>query len=194
MQDAASELPRRPILGTSMHKGPLASIVGARKAGEVNRVMAGDGSQQRKPGFKTAVEDVKTVATLLAEEAEDILGRRTAQVLGVLVLFVVVVGTLLAFLNWYVAPSGAAQKQALVVSLAQILGGTALLSGLYFTWRTLQVNREGQITERFTRAIEQLGATHDDNSKNLELRWGGSTLSNGSLRSPRKITGPSWKS
>jgi hypothetical protein len=59
------------------------------------------------------------------------------------------------------------------LAVAQILAGTALLSGLYFTWRTLQVNREGQITERFTRAIDQLGATHDDNSKNLELRLGG---------------------
>ena len=84
----------------------------------------------------------------------------------------VVVAILFILLNWYIAPSGAEQKQALVVTLAQILGGTALLSGLYFTWRTLQVNREGQITDRFTRAIDQLGATHDDN-KNLELRLGG---------------------
>jgi hypothetical protein len=49
---------------------------------------------------------------------------------------------------------------------AQILGGAALLLGLYVTWRTLQVNREGQITERFTRAIDQLG------SKELEIRLG----------------------
>src|SRR5215213_5811411 len=131
--------------------------------------MAGNGSQQRKPGVKTAVEDVKALATVLAMEAESILGRRTARVLGALALFAAVSSILV----WYIAPSGAAEKQALVVTLAQILGGTALLSGLYFTWRTLQVNREGQITERFTRAIEQLGATHGDNSKNLELRLGG---------------------
>jgi tetrahydromethanopterin S-methyltransferase subunit F len=60
--------------------------------------MAGDGSQQRKPGFKTAVEDVKTLATLLAKEAQDILGRRTAQVLGVLGIFVVVGSVLLVVL------------------------------------------------------------------------------------------------
>jgi hypothetical protein len=131
--------------------------------------MADDGSQQRKPDFRTAVKDVKALATVLAMEAESILGRRTARVLGALALFAAVVGILV----WYIAPSSAAEKQALVVTLAQILGGTALLSGLYFTWRTLQVNREGQITERFTRAIEQLGATHGDNSKNLELRLGG---------------------
>jgi hypothetical protein len=135
--------------------------------------MAGDGSQQRKPDFKTAIEDIKALATVLTREAEDILGRRTAQVLGILVLLVVAVGTLLAFLNWYVAPSGATQKQALVVTLAQILGGTALLSGLYFTWRTLQVNREGQITDRFTRAIDQLGKVDDEGNKLFEIRVGG---------------------
>jgi hypothetical protein len=130
--------------------------------------MAGDGSQQRKPGFKTAVEDVKALATVLAMEAESILGRRTARVLGALALFAAVGGVLV----WYIAPSGAAQKQALVVTLAQILGGTALLSGLYFTWRTLQVNREGQITERFTRAIDQLGKV-EDGKKLFEIRVGG---------------------
>jgi hypothetical protein len=130
--------------------------------------MAGNGSQQRKPGVKTAVEDVKALATVLAMEAESILGRRTARVLGALALFAAVGGILV----WYIAPSGAAEKQALVVTLAQILGGTALLSGLYFTWRTLQVNREGQITERFTRAIDQLGKI-ENGQKLFEIRVGG---------------------
>ena len=106
-------------------------------------------------------------------EAESILGRRAAQVLGVIVLFAVVVGVLLALLNWYIAPTDAEQKQALVVTLAQILGGTALLSGLYFTWRTLQVNREGQITDRFTRAIDHLGKVDDKGNKLFEIRVGG---------------------
>jgi uncharacterized protein YjbI with pentapeptide repeats len=59
-------------------------------------------------------------------------------------------------------------------TIAQIIGGMALLVGLYFTgrsaaaaWRTVQVNEEGQITERFTRAIEQLG------SDKLAIRLGG---------------------
>src|SRR4028119_1773402 len=118
--------------------------------GEVHRVVAEGGSQQRKPDFKTAVEDVKAIATVLAMEAEAILGRRTAGVLGILVLFAVVVGVLLALLHCYIAPSGAVQKKDVVATLAQILGGAALLAGLYFTRRTLQVNREGRITERFT--------------------------------------------
>ena len=56
--------------------------------------MADNGSQRRKPGFKTAVEDVKAIATVLATKAEDILGRRTARFLGILALFVVVVGSI----------------------------------------------------------------------------------------------------
>jgi uncharacterized protein YjbI with pentapeptide repeats len=73
-------------------------------------------------------------------------------------------------------------------TIAQILGGLALLIGIYFTWRritateksleitrgqllaterNLEIARDGQITERFTRAIEQLA------SKNLEVRLGG---------------------
>ena len=67
-------------------------------------------------------------------------------------------------------------------TLAQIIGGLGLLVGLYFTWRRIaaternvQIAQEGQITERFTRAIEHLGSTHDDEAKTprLEVRLGG---------------------
>jgi hypothetical protein len=93
--------------------------------------------------------------------------RRAVRVVSVGTLLAVVVVLLFLLLNWYVAPTNATERKDLVLALAQILGGTALLSGLYFTWRTLQVNREGQITERFTRAIDQLG------SDELEIRLGG---------------------
>lgn len=60
-------------------------------------------------------------------------------------------------------------------TLAQIIGGVAILAGLYFAYRRLQateqtvkVAEEGQITERFTRAIEQLG-----DKKRLAVRLGG---------------------
>jgi hypothetical protein len=81
---------------------------------------------------------------------------------------------LFLLLNWYVAPAepGASVRKDLVLAVAQILGGTALLSGLYFTWRTLQVNREGQITDRFTRAIDQLGKV-EGSQKLFEIRVGG---------------------
>jgi len=58
-------------------------------------------------------------------------------------------------------------KNKLRLTLAQILGGAIILGGLFFTWKSLEVSKEGQITERFTRAIEQLG-----NDK-LQIRLGG---------------------
>jgi uncharacterized protein YjbI with pentapeptide repeats len=123
--------------------------------------------------IKADVDKTRTWAGKFAATAEWVFGKKTARVLGVLALFAVVVALLFLSLHLYVAPTKPSGKKDLVLAVAQILGGTALLSGLYFTWRTLQVNREGQITERFTRAIEQLGATHDDGKKNLELRLGG---------------------
>jgi hypothetical protein len=122
--------------------------------------------------IKADLDKTRARASKFADDAEWAFGRRTARVLGVVMLFAVVVALLLTFLNWYINPTEASDKKDLVLAMAQILAGTALLSGLYFTWRTLQVNREGQITDRFTRAIEQLGATYDDKSKNLELRLG----------------------
>lgn len=49
---------------------------------------------------------------------------------------------------------------------AQILGGCALLLGLLFTWRNVRIAEEGHITERFTRAVDQLG------SEKIEQRVG----------------------
>jgi hypothetical protein len=57
---------------------------------------------------------------------------------------------------------------------AQIVGGFGLLLGLYFTWRRVEISQDQQVTERFTRAIDQLGAT-DDKTGNprREVRLGG---------------------
>ncbi|AKB31106.1 Pentapeptide repeat family protein [Methanosarcina siciliae HI350] len=73
-------------------------------------------------------------------------------------------------------------------TLAQIFGGIAIAIGLYYTWRrisisekelkatqknlaitqkNLRVAQEGQITERFTRAVDQLG------NPAMEIRLGG---------------------
>jgi len=59
-------------------------------------------------------------------------------------------------------------------TLAQIFGGLFILVGLYFTYRRItaternvEVAQDSQITERFTRAIDQLG------SEKLEVRLGG---------------------
>jgi hypothetical protein len=61
--------------------------------------------------------------------------------------------------------------------VVQALGGIAVLIGIYFAWanlkttqigraETLRLTNEGQITDRFTKAIDQLG------SPKLELRLG----------------------
>jgi hypothetical protein len=42
--------------------------------------------------------------------------------------------------------------------LAQIIGGVLVLAGLYSSLQTFSLQREGQITDRFTKAIDQLGA------------------------------------
>jgi hypothetical protein len=49
----------------------------------------------------------------------------------------------------------------------QMAGGAFLLAGLYFTWRNTYLLKEGQITERFNKAIDHLG---DDKT---EVRLGG---------------------
>jgi len=63
-------------------------------------------------------------------------------------------------------------------TLIQIIAGAAIIAGLYLVWRrmagteqlaaqALSTVREGQLTERYTRAIEQFG------SDKLEIRLGG---------------------
>ena len=52
-------------------------------------------------------------------------------------------------------------------TLAQILGGSAVAVGIYFAWRNIKIAQEGQITERFTRAVDQLG------NKKIGIRLGG---------------------
>src|SRR5215203_3394049 len=97
-------------------------------------------------------------------------------------------------LRWYLSPQtdlSIIQRQALVQGLASVaqagavgLTGAAGFIGLLFTWRnlaqtrestrrTLELTEQGQITERFTRAIDQLGATDDEGKPKLEIRLGG---------------------
>jgi hypothetical protein len=73
-------------------------------------------------------------------------------------------------------------------TLAQIVGGAVLIAGLFFTWanlritqqtattsqatatKNLELTREGQITDRFTKAIAQLG---EQGPEKLAVRLGG---------------------
>jgi Pentapeptide repeats (8 copies) len=47
-------------------------------------------------------------------------------------------------------------------TLVQGIAGLLLVVGAVATWRQVQISREGQITERFSRAIEQLGSGKED--------------------------------
>jgi len=66
-------------------------------------------------------------------------------------------------------------------TLATILGGLAFLVGGFFTWQNLKVaqenlkvSQEGQITDRFSKAIQQPGAVDaKSGQKELEVRLGG---------------------
>jgi len=109
-------------------------------------------------------------------------------------LLIALVLALIAGLEWYLNPASKlsiVERRDLVQGLASagqalavFLTGAVGLIGLFFTWQntsqarestrqTLELTERGQITERFTRAIDQLGATDDKGKKKLEIRLGG---------------------
>ena len=74
------------------------------------------------------------------------------------------------------------------------MSGFAVLVGLLVGWQqlgntseTLRVSQEGQITDRFTRAVEQLA------SDELTVRLGGFTPWSGSPPTRRGTRDPSWR-
>jgi hypothetical protein len=75
--------------------------------------------------------------------------------------------------KWQASDAGVKGKDRLELenelrkTAAQIIGGAAVLAGLYFTFEQLQIVQKGQTTERFTRAVEQVG------SQQAEVRVGG---------------------
>jgi hypothetical protein len=63
-------------------------------------------------------------------------------------------------------------------TLAQIIGGAFALVALCFPWRrvvagdrTVRITEQGHITDRYTKAIEQLGK-FDGEKPNIEIRLG----------------------
>jgi hypothetical protein len=98
------------------------------------------------------------------------------------VLFVL--GLLVILLLWTLSKRQVAHSQGLTAenrfdrenearkTLAQIIGGVFLLAGLYSSVQTFNLQREGQITDRFTKAIEQLGAVNAEGKPKLEMRLG----------------------
>lgn len=54
--------------------------------------------------------------------------------------------------------AGPELRNSVRTTLLQASGGLVLVLGATATWRQLHINREGQITDRYTRGVEQLGA------------------------------------
>jgi Pentapeptide repeats (8 copies) len=69
--------------------------------------------------------------------------------------------------RWQVRDSRRKLRNDARTTLLQGLGGVALLVGAAAALRQVRVAREGQVTERFTRAIDQLG------HESLDVRLGG---------------------
>ena len=64
----------------------------------------------------------------------------------------------------------AKQESDTRTTVLQVIGGAVLFIGLYFTAKTLRTTQEGQITDRFTKAINQLG---EAGPERLPIRLGG---------------------
>jgi hypothetical protein len=54
----------------------------------------------------------------------------------------------------------------------QVVGGALAIIALIFTYRRVVVAEQGHITDRYTKAIEQLGATKAEGEPNVEVRLG----------------------
>jgi uncharacterized protein YjbI with pentapeptide repeats len=57
-------------------------------------------------------------------------------------------------------------------TLAQVIVGAALLTGLYYTARNTRAAEDGRITDRFSKAVDLLGA-EKDGKRQIEPRLGG---------------------
>jgi hypothetical protein len=103
----------------------------------------------------------------------------------IVVAGIIMIGISLVVVLWlFVSPSTTTEKKDFIQAVGVLLAALAGLIGLIFTWknlnqtrvttqRTLELTEQGQITERFTRAIDQLGAADNDGNPRLESRLGG---------------------
>jgi Pentapeptide repeats (8 copies) len=95
-------------------------------------------------------------------------GALAAGLLVLLVLVVVVLPPRFAAHRHFDKASDELKAQNDVrTTLLQALAGALLATGAYLTYRQLRVTREGQITDRYTKAVDQLGSDH------LDIRLGG---------------------
>src|SRR5215211_3711499 len=169
-----------------------AAALMAKQAGGVE-----GNTEQNVPLYRVWIGDKweRLVRTFGRRPTVVLLALATVFVLVFILILVLGVIGLVTGLRWYLSPNNTlpiADRKALVQGIASVaqalavgLAGAVGLVGLFFTWRslrqaresqdktqestqrTLELTEQGQITERFTRAIEQLG------DKNLDVRVGG---------------------
>ncbi|WP_204105774.1 MULTISPECIES: pentapeptide repeat-containing protein [Spirulina sp. CCY15215] len=84
--------------------------------------------------------------------------------IGILILLCIL---LVAVEVFYVQPQTAQDRASFITTIGSVVGGSALLIGLFFTWNQLQITLDSQITDRLSKAVEQIG------SDNLSVRIGG---------------------
>ena len=117
--------------------------------------------------------------------------RTVAFVIAMTLLIVALIPTVITWApHWLASTNGLnADQRASEVGrvrtalLAVIAGGIAVLGAVY-TARTFGLNRQGQITERFTRAVDQLG------NEKLDVRLGGIYALERLARESREDHGP----
>lgn len=71
------------------------------------------------------------------------------------------------------AATRAAERNEIRGTLVQVVGGIVLVFGALATWRQVQLRREGQITDRYTRAVDQLGAVDPAGREKTDVQIGG---------------------
>jgi Pentapeptide repeats (8 copies) len=108
---------------------------------------------------------------------------------GRLIGFSISGAIVLVVLLWvWVNPSDPTEKKDFIQAVGMLLAALAGLGGLYFTRentekqlrqarksqeQTQRLTERGQITDRFTRAIDQLGKTDGEGNRLFEIRIGG---------------------
>ena len=137
------------------------------------------------------------------KEKEYVRNVRLALAIPFGILLVIFFIAVITGLYSFVGPTTPSEKKDFVQAVGVLVAGFAGVVGLFFTWRNLRLTREntdrqlqvaregqertqettqetlriteqGQITERFTRAIDQLGASDANTGKpKLEIHLGG---------------------
>lgn len=118
---------------------------------------------------------------------------KVARMIGIVVVVLLALTAIIGlsvFIPWYQAAHIADDAMRLERedsarrTVLQAIGGLVVLVGIWIAWRRLQVAQEGQVTERFSRAIEHLG------NNSLDVRLGAIYALERIARDSRQDHGP----